>query len=49
MERMLSVVATFRQQGRNVPDYLIACHEAHLLGRPAPSLLPGGGAGNAAA
>jgi transposase len=40
VERMLSVVATCRQQGRNVLEYLIACHETHLLGFPAPSLLP---------
>ncbi len=26
VERMLSVVATCRQQGRNVLEYLIACH-----------------------
>jgi transposase len=40
VERMLSVVATCRQQGRNVLDYLIACHEARHLGHPVPSLLP---------
>jgi transposase len=49
VERMLSVVATCRQQGRNVLEYLIACHEAHLLGHPAPSLLPREGAGSSAA
>ena len=37
---MLSVVMTCRQQGRNVLEDLIACHEAHLLGHPAPSLFP---------
>ncbi|HMB03655.1 MAG TPA: IS66 family transposase [Isosphaeraceae bacterium] len=40
VERMLSVVATCRQQGRNALEYLTACHEAPLLGHPAPSLLP---------
>ena len=49
VERMLSVVATCRQQGRNVLEYLIACHEARLLGRPAPSLLPEEVAGSSAA
>ena len=48
VERMLSVVATCRQQGRNVLEYLIACHEAHLLGHPAPSLLPKEAAGKSA-
>jgi transposase len=37
VERMLSVVATCRQQGRHALEYLTACHEAHLLGHPAPS------------
>jgi transposase len=49
VERMLSVVATCRQQGRNVLEYLIACHESHLLGLPAPSLLPKEAAGSSAA
>jgi transposase len=49
VERMPSVVATCRQQGRNVLEYLIACHEAHLLGLPAPSLLPEAVAGSSAA
>ena len=40
VERVLSVVATCRQQGRNVLGDLIACQEARLLGPPAPSLLP---------
>ncbi|WP_074316174.1 hypothetical protein [Singulisphaera sp. GP187] len=38
VERMLSAVATYRQQGRGVLEYLIACHEARSLGHPAPSL-----------
>jgi transposase len=38
--RILTVVATLRQQGRNVMDYLtLACARAYL-GRKAPSLLP---------
>jgi transposase len=40
VERILTVVATCRQQGINVLDYLSRCYRAHLDGRPAPSLLP---------
>lgn len=40
VERMLSVVATCRQQDRNVLEYLTQCYQAHLDGQPAPSLLP---------
>jgi transposase len=40
VERILSVVATCRQQARNVLDYLTDCHQAALEGKPAPSLLP---------
>jgi transposase len=40
VERMLSVVATCRQQGINVLDYLARCYGAHLDGQPVPSLLP---------
>jgi transposase len=40
VERMLSVVATCRQQGINVLGYLTRCYQAHLDGEPAPSLLP---------
>lgn len=40
VERMLSVVATCRQQGRDVLGYLTSCHRARLYGRPAPSLIP---------
>jgi len=40
VERMLTVAATCRQQGRNVLDYLVAACEAHARGEPAPSLLP---------
>jgi transposase len=40
VERVLSVVATCRQQGRNVLDYLTACCEAAVQRVPPPSLLP---------
>jgi transposase len=40
VERMLSVVATCRQQGVNVLDYLTRCYQARLDGRATPSLLP---------
>ena len=40
VERMLSVVATCRQQKRGVLDYLTNCHRARLDGRAALSLLP---------
>jgi transposase len=40
VERMLTVVATCRQQRRNVLDYLSACFEAHLRGQKVPSLVP---------
>lgn len=40
VERILSVVATCRQQKINVLDYLSRCYQARLEGRPVPSLLP---------
>jgi transposase len=40
VERMLSVVATCRQQEVNALDYLTRCYQAGLDGTPAPSLLP---------
>jgi transposase len=40
VERMLSVVATCRQQEINVLDYLSRCYQAHLDGQPVPSLVP---------
>jgi transposase len=40
VERVLSVVATCRQRGINVLDYLSQCHRARLDGRPVPSLCP---------
>lgn len=39
VERPLSVVATCRQQGRNVLEYLRSCFEAEYRGQPIPSLL----------
>jgi transposase len=39
VERMLTVVATCRQHGRSVLDYLTACFEARLAHCPLPSLL----------
>jgi transposase len=40
VERMLTVVATCRQQGRNVLDYLTMCFEADGRNQALPSLLP---------
>ncbi len=40
VERMLSVLATCRQQGMNALDYLTRCYRAHLDGGPVPSLIP---------
>ena len=40
VERMLSVVATCRQQEINVLDYLTRCYQARLDGQAVPSLLP---------
>jgi transposase len=40
VERMLSVVATCRQQNINVLDYLTRCYQAQLDSQQAPSLLP---------
>ena len=40
VERMMTVVATLKQQKRNVLTYLVAAHEAALRGETAPSLLP---------
>jgi len=39
VERVLSVAATCRQQGRNVLDFITACLRARLDGTPVPSLL----------
>jgi transposase len=40
VEAMMTVVATLKQQHRNVLDYLTAACEATLCGKMAPSLLP---------
>jgi transposase len=40
VERILSVVATCRQQDINVLDYLTRCYQAHLDETPTPSLIP---------
>lgn len=40
-ERLLTVTASLRMQGRNVLDYLTHAVEASLTGQAAPSLLPG--------
>ncbi|MGO9462600.1 MAG: IS66 family transposase [Isosphaeraceae bacterium] len=40
VERVLSVAATCRQQGRNVLEYLTECFRAHLTGGRLPSLIP---------
>jgi len=41
VETMLTVIETCRQQHRNTFEYLTTAVQAHLLGQPAPSLLPG--------
>jgi transposase len=40
VERMLTVMATCRQQGRIVLDYLTSCFEAARKEHAIPSLLP---------
>jgi transposase len=40
VESLMTVVATLKQQHRNVLDYVTAACEAALRGEPAPSLLP---------
>jgi len=40
VERMLTVRATLRAQGRNVLDYVTQAVDNSLRGSPAPSLLP---------
>ena len=40
VESMMTVVATLKQQQRNVLEYLTAAHEATLWGEAAPSLIP---------
>jgi transposase len=41
LETMLTVIETCRQQRRNVFEYLTAAVQSHLVGQPAPSLVPG--------
>ena len=40
VERILTAVASCRQQDINVLDSLTRCYQAHLDKHPAPSLLP---------
>lgn len=40
VERIMTVAATCKQQGRNVLDYVTRACEATLRGEPVPSLLP---------
>ena len=40
VESIMTVVATLKQQQRNVLEYLTAAHEAALWGEAAPSLIP---------
>ena len=44
-ERLLTVAATCRQQGRGLLDFLVAVGEAARHGTAAPSLLPAGQGG----
>jgi transposase len=44
-ERLLTVVASCRQQGRLLLAFLVAAGEAALHGTAAPSLLPAGQGG----
>ena len=39
VERILTVTATLRQQGRGVLEYLVAVANAPLLGTPPPALI----------
>jgi transposase len=45
VENILTIVATCRQQGRNVLECLAECCRAHLRGNAPPSLLPGAAGG----
>jgi len=49
VERILSVVATYRQQKRGVSEYLTRCHRARLTGIEASSLLDTNGSVSALA
>jgi transposase len=48
VERILSVVATCRQQNFNVLDYLTRCYQSQLDDTPTPSLIPTSAATQAA-
>lgn len=48
VERMMTISATCKQQGRNVLDYVTAAIEAHLRGDDAPTLLPDEGEADSA-
>src|SRR4051795_3423733 len=48
VERILTVVATCRQQEINVLDYLTRCYQAGLDGQAVPSLLPAASSAQAA-
>jgi transposase len=39
-ERILTTVATLRQQNRNIVEYVVAAIQAHRIGQSAPSILP---------
>jgi len=39
-ERILTTVATLRQQKRDIVEYVVAAIQAHRIGQPAPSLVP---------
>ncbi len=39
LERVLTVHATLRQRGASVHDFIVAACRAHMLAKPAPSLL----------
>jgi len=39
-ERILTTVATLKQQDRNIVEYVVAAIQAHRIGQLAPSLLP---------
>jgi hypothetical protein len=39
-ERILNTVATFRQQDRNIAEYVVAAIQAHRTGQSVPSVLP---------
>lgn len=47
VERMLTVVATLKQQKRNVLEFLTTAYAAHLRGLPPPALVPASQAASA--